>query len=118
MWSSCVSLLLLLLLLTHRVTRICYLPLQHKVIKACSKEELASLSLQPPAIPSLCLTSISSHQPLPIRLQAVQACISSFQYNHSSGYNYNVAKKRPLQAILATAAGILANPLPIKCIGA
>jgi len=47
----------------------------------------------------------------------MQAFISSFQYNHSTGYNYNVGKKRPLPAILTTAAGILVHPLPIKCIG-
>lgn len=47
----------------------------------------------------------------------VQSFISSFEYNQCTGYNYNVLKQRPLQGILATAAGILAQPLPIKCIG-
>jgi hypothetical protein len=47
----------------------------------------------------------------------LQSFISSFQYNACTGYNYNVAKKRPLHAILATAAGILQHSLPIKCIG-
>ena len=40
------------------------------------------------------------------------------QYNHTSAYYYNVSKKRPLPAILATAASILREPLPIKCIEA
>ena len=45
---------------------------QSKTIKACSKEELAALALQPPALPALSLASISDTQPLPARLQAVQ----------------------------------------------
>lgn len=49
---------------------------------------------------------------------AVQVLISSLQYNHSSTYFYNVSKQRPLPAILSTAAGILRDPLPIKCIEA
>eukprot|EP00878_Enallax_costatus_P031159 GHUV01034048.1.p1 GENE.GHUV01034048.1~~GHUV01034048.1.p1 ORF type:complete len:121 (-),score=31.63 GHUV01034048.1:484-846(-) len=40
------------------------------------------------------------------------------QYNHTSAYYYNVSKQRPLPAILATAASILREPLPIKCIEA
>lgn len=89
-----------------------------KVTKACSKEELAALSLQPPNVPVLDLAKFHEHQPLTTRLEAIQAFISSFQYNHSTGYNYNVGKKRPLPAILTTAAGILVHPLPIKCIEA
>lgn len=52
---------------------------------------------------------------LPLLLQAV---ISSLQYNYAHGYFYNVSKARPLSAILATAAAILRDPLPIKCIEA
>jgi hypothetical protein len=40
------------------------------------------------------------------------------QYNHAHGYYYDVSKARPLSAILATAAAILRDPLPIKCIEA
>jgi hypothetical protein len=47
---------------------------QLKVIKACSREELNGLSLQPPPVPELCLHSISDHQPLTARLAAVQVC--------------------------------------------
>lgn len=118
-----------------------------KLIKAVSDEQLIGAGLQPPAVPQLCLHSIAEDQPLTARLQAVQvrvfcagqhtardAClseshklalllhamqsfISAFEYNQCIGYNHNVLKQRPLQAILATAAGILAHPLPIKCIG-
>jgi hypothetical protein len=47
-----------------------------------------------------------------------QGIISSLQYNHAHGYYYDVSKARPLSAILATAAAILLDPLPIKCIEA
>lgn len=47
----------------------------------------------------------------------LQTFISSFQYNQCTSCNYNVSKNRPLQAILATAAGIIVHSLPIKCIG-
>jgi hypothetical protein len=68
-------------------------------------------------VPALCLARCAAHQPLSTRLEAVQSFISSFQYNACTGCNYNCAKQRPLHAILATAAGILTQSLPIKCIG-
>lgn len=48
----------------------------------------------------------------------LQDVISSLQYNHMPGYYFNVSKARPLPSILATAAAILRDPLPIKCIEA
>lgn len=48
----------------------------------------------------------------------LQALIGALQYNYSPSYYYNVSKQRPLSAILSTAAGILHDPLPIKCIEA
>jgi hypothetical protein len=47
-----------------------------------------------------------------------QDVISSLQYNHQNCYLHDVNKQRPLAAILATAASILKEPLPIKCIEA
>lgn len=54
----------------------------------------------------------------PLLPRLLQELISSLQYNHAHGYYYDVSKARPLSAILATAAGILSDPLPIKCIEA
>jgi Vasohibin len=47
---------------------------------------------------------------------ATQGVISSLQYNHSPGYHFNVCKRRPLMAILAGAAAMLREALPIKCL--
>lgn len=58
---------------THKGTAVCVLTgAQLKVIKACSKEELHGLGLQPPPVPELCLHSIGENQPLAARLEAVQ----------------------------------------------
>ncbi|WIA10257.1 hypothetical protein OEZ85_010457 [Tetradesmus obliquus] len=89
-----------------------------KLIKGCSADELAAVGLQAPAPPVPAAAVDDSQQPIAARLQAVQELISSLQYNHAHGYYYDVSKARPLSAILATAAGILSDPLPIKCIEA
>lgn len=46
--------------------------IQLKVIKACSKEDLAALSLQPPGVPVLDLAKCHEHQTLATRLEAIQ----------------------------------------------
>ncbi|KAF6258294.1 Vasohibin-domain-containing protein [Scenedesmus sp. NREL 46B-D3] len=89
-----------------------------KLIKACSTDELFALGLQAPSPPVPAAVLNDSQQPVAAQLQAVQAVISSLQYNYAHGYFYNVSKARPLSAILATAAAILRDPLPIKCIEA
>eukprot|EP00775_Hariotina_reticulata_P011002 gene11002-11156_t len=90
-----------------------------KLIKSCSLPELSALGLSPPplaALNSAALTAGSCIKPMAERLQT--DLISSLQYNHQNCYLYNVNKQRPLAAILATAASILKDPLPIKCIEA
>eukprot|EP00879_Flechtneria_rotunda_P026363 GHRR01028106.1.p1 GENE.GHRR01028106.1~~GHRR01028106.1.p1 ORF type:complete len:401 (+),score=143.18 GHRR01028106.1:680-1882(+) len=96
-----------------------FLP-QTKLIKACSTQELSAVGLAPPTAPAvpLSISVNNSSSPLAERLRSVQATISSLHYNHASSYHYNVSKARPLPAILDTAAGILRDPLPIKCIEA
>jgi hypothetical protein len=58
----------------HMPTTVLLVLPQLKVIKACSREELSGLGLQPPPVPELCLQSIGEHQPLAVRLGAVQVC--------------------------------------------
>jgi hypothetical protein len=92
---------------------------QAKAVEACSSAELAALGLAPPPWPCLAVALPPGDVPVADRLHAVQQLINALQYNHSGSgqYNYCVNKKRPLQAILLTAAAILQQPLPIKCIG-
>lgn len=47
---------------------------------------------------------------------AVQQVINSLQYNHTSGYFYNVSKSRPFSRIMDTAREALRVALPIKCL--
>jgi hypothetical protein len=54
----------------------------------------------------------TTHNPQP----AMQAAISSLQYNYTPANYFNVSKRRPFRRIMDTCRDILRDGLPIKCI--
>lgn len=52
----------------------------------------------------------------PFKPCALQAVITSLQYNHTGTNYFNVNKDRPFNRIMDTARDIMREALPIKCI--
>jgi hypothetical protein len=65
--------------------------------------------------------SASSTTPLTsfaARVSAAQAVIDSLGYNHAPGYHHPVDKRVPFAELAASAARMLSDPAPLKCVEA
>jgi len=76
----------------------------------CQRARLMRPAAARPSQHHHCLSQALARMLLP------QNLIASLQYNHSSGYLFNVSKRRSFARIVEQAAVILREALPIKCV--
>jgi len=99
---------------------------QAAALRSCTEAELRAKGLlatgvpPPPRSAAGCRAALRAELPFAARVAAAQQIIDSLGYSFAPGpsYYFGVDKRLPFRALAASAASMLADPAPLKCVEA